>query len=44
VISVACALLATPTYQANAIVQVEQKVPSLPGLGDLTRTLGASSS
>lgn len=44
VVSVAYALLATPIYQANAIVQVEQKVPSLPGLSDLTQTLGASSS
>lgn len=43
-VSVAYALLATPIYQANAIVQVEQKVPSLPGLSDLTQTLGASSS
>jgi len=44
VISVAYALLATPVYQANAIVQVEQKVPNLPGLSALTQTLGASSS
>lgn len=44
VISVAYALLATPIYQANAIVQVEQKVPNLPGLTALSQTLGASSS
>jgi tyrosine-protein kinase Etk/Wzc len=43
-ISVAYALLATPIYQANAVVQVEQKTPQLPGLADLTQTLGASSS
>ncbi|QWT20725.1 polysaccharide biosynthesis tyrosine autokinase [Bacillus sp. NP157] len=44
VVSVAYAILATPVYQANAIVQVEQKVPNLPGLSALTQTLGASSS
>ncbi|MFK2874986.1 polysaccharide biosynthesis tyrosine autokinase [Dyella lipolytica] len=43
VISVAYALLATPIYQASAVVQVEQKVPSLPGLSALTQTLGAAS-
>lgn len=44
VFSVGYALLATPVYQANAIVQVEQKVPSLPGLSDIASTLGASAS
>lgn len=44
VVSVAYALLATPIYQANAIVQVEQKVPDLPGLSAISQTLGASSS
>ncbi|KRE91162.1 tyrosine protein kinase [Frateuria sp. Soil773] len=44
VVAVAYALLATPIYQANAIVQVEQKVPNLPGLSALSQTLGASSS
>ncbi|WP_426690169.1 polysaccharide biosynthesis tyrosine autokinase [Rhodanobacter ginsengiterrae] len=44
VVSVAYALLATPIYQANAIVQVEQKVPSLPGLSDIASTLGSSTS
>jgi len=44
VVSVAYALLATPIYQANAVVQVEQKVPDLPGLSAITQTLGASSS
>lgn len=44
VISVAYAVLATPIYQADAVVQVEQKVPDLPGLSAITQTLGASSS
>ena len=44
VLSVAYAILATPIYQANAMVQVEQKVPDLPGLSAITQTLGASSS
>lgn len=44
VVALAYALLATPIYQANAIVQVEQKVPNLPGLSALSQTLGASSS
>jgi tyrosine-protein kinase Etk/Wzc len=43
-VSVAYVLLATPIYQANALVQVEQKVPDLPGLSAITQTLGASSS
>lgn len=42
--SVAYALLATPIYRANAVVQVEQKVPELPGLSAISQTLGASSS
>lgn len=37
-------LLATPIYQATAIVQVEQKTPSLPGLSDLTQSLGTTAS
>ena len=44
VLSVAYAILATPIYQANAMVQVEQKVPDLPGLSAISQTLGASSS
>ncbi|MEI7035742.1 polysaccharide biosynthesis tyrosine autokinase [Fulvimonas yonginensis] len=44
VFSVLYVTLATPVYEATATVQVEQKVPSLPGLDDLTQTLGASSS
>ncbi|MBB6186547.1 polysaccharide biosynthesis tyrosine autokinase [Rhodanobacter sp. MP7CTX1] len=43
-ISVVYAVLATPIYEADAIVQVEQKVPDLPGLSAITQTLGASSS
>ena len=42
--SVAYALLATPIYQATGLVQVEQKVPELPGLSAISQTLGASSS
>jgi tyrosine-protein kinase Etk/Wzc len=37
-------MLATPIYQSTAIVQVEQKTPSLPGLSDLTQSLGATAS
>ena len=44
VISVLYAVLATPIYQASAVVQVEQKTPSLPGLDDLSQTLGISTS
>jgi tyrosine-protein kinase Etk/Wzc len=44
VAGLAYALLAAPVYEADATVQVEQKVPSLPGLDDLTQTLGASTS
>ncbi|MHC1653583.1 polysaccharide biosynthesis tyrosine autokinase [Stenotrophomonas maltophilia] len=40
VIAVAYALLATPIYRADAIVQVESKVPSLPGLSDISQSLG----
>ena len=42
--SVLYVMLATPIYESTATVQVEQKVPSLPGLDDLTQTLGASTS
>jgi len=37
------ALLAKPVYQAQAMVQVESKMPSIPGLADLT-SLGGSGS
>lgn len=43
-IAVAYAVLATPIYQANGLVQVEQKVPDLPGLSAISQTLGASNS
>jgi tyrosine-protein kinase Etk/Wzc len=43
VLSIAYALLATPIYQATAVVQVEHEVPNLPGLSALTQTLEASS-
>ncbi|GAB2579436.1 polysaccharide biosynthesis tyrosine autokinase [Dyella jejuensis] len=44
IIAVLYSVLATPIYQASASVQVEQKTPSLPGLSDLTQTLGISTS
>ncbi|SEV93084.1 polysaccharide biosynthesis tyrosine autokinase [Luteibacter sp. 329MFSha] len=37
-------VFATPIYQATAVVQVEQKTPSLPGLSDLTQSLGTTGS
>jgi len=43
-LSVAYAVLATPVYEADALIQVEQKVPDLPGLSAITQTLGSSSS
>lgn len=42
-VSVAYALLAKPIYRADAIIQVESKVPSLPGLADISQSLGVSS-
>lgn len=43
--AVAYALLAPPVYQAQAIVQVESKLPSIPGLSDLSSLgLGTASS
>lgn len=45
VVSAAYALLATPIYQAQSMVQVESKMPSIPGLSDLSSLgLGGSSS
>jgi tyrosine-protein kinase Etk/Wzc len=41
-LSLGYALLAAPVYQANAMVQVEQKIPSLPGLSDLSELAGDS--
>jgi len=43
VCGVAYAVLAAPVYQAQAMVQVESKMPSIPGLADLT-SLGGSGS
>ncbi|WP_182267683.1 polysaccharide biosynthesis tyrosine autokinase [Stenotrophomonas maltophilia] len=40
VISAVFAVLSTPIYRADAIVQVEPKVPSLPGLSDISQSLG----
>ena len=42
--SVLYAVLATPIYQASAVVQVEKTTPSLPGLADVVQTLGMSTS
>ncbi|MFT4256206.1 MAG: polysaccharide biosynthesis tyrosine autokinase [Pseudoxanthomonas sp.] len=43
--ALAYALLAAPVYQANAIIQAESKMPSIPGLSDLSSLgLGTSSS
>jgi tyrosine-protein kinase Etk/Wzc len=43
-VAVLYALLATPIYQASAVVQVEKTAPSLPGLDDVVQTLGMSTS
>ncbi|WP_149909167.1 polysaccharide biosynthesis tyrosine autokinase [Stenotrophomonas maltophilia] len=40
---VAYALLATPVYQAQAMIQVESKVPSIPGISDLASLGGGGS-
>ncbi len=40
--SLAYALLATPIYRADAIIQVESKVPTLPGLSALSQSLGVT--
>ncbi|EML7989009.1 polysaccharide biosynthesis tyrosine autokinase [Stenotrophomonas maltophilia] len=40
VAAAAYALLATPIYRADAIVQVEPKMPTLPGLSDISQSLG----
>ncbi|KSW23380.1 MULTISPECIES: polysaccharide biosynthesis tyrosine autokinase [unclassified Pseudomonas] len=42
-VGVAYALLATPIYRSDAIVQVEPKKPSIPGLSDMGDLLGAQS-
>ena len=43
VLSVAYVLLAAPVYRAQAMVQVESKMPSIPGLSDLTSLAGGGS-
>ena len=43
VAGLAYALLASPVYQAQAMVQVESKVPSIPGLADLSSLSGGGS-
>lgn len=43
VVGTAYALLAAPVYRANAIIQVEQKKPGIPGLSDMSDLLGAQS-
>jgi tyrosine-protein kinase Etk/Wzc len=42
-LAVAYSLVATPIYQATAMVQVEQQVPNLPQLSALSQTLAAAS-
>lgn len=36
------ALLAAPAYQAQAMIQVESKMPAIPGLSDLTSLTGSA--
>lgn len=43
VLSVAYVLLTAPVYQAQAMIQVESKVPAIPGLSDLTSLTGGGS-
>lgn len=43
VLGVSYALLATPIYRANAVVQVEEKSPGLPGMSDVTEMFGGES-
>ena len=38
------AILSTPVYQAGAMLQVEEKAASLPGLEDLSEAFGSESS
>ena len=44
VIAVLVALLSTPIYQAGALLQVEEKTASLPGLEDLAEAFASESS
>ena len=43
VVSAAYVILAAPVYQAQAMIQVESKVPAIPGLSDLTSLTGGGS-
>ena len=43
-IAVVFAILSTPVYQAGAMLQVEEKAASLPGLEDLSEAFGSESS
>ncbi|NMP16494.1 polysaccharide biosynthesis tyrosine autokinase [Thalassotalea sp. Y01] len=43
VIGVIFALLQTPIYKADALVQIEQKATGVPGLGDMEELFGAES-
>ena len=44
-LGIAVAVLSTPVYQAQAVVQVESKMPSIPGLSELSSLgLGEGSS
>jgi len=43
VIGALYALTSTPVYQAQAMVQVESKMPTIPGLADLTSLAGSGS-
>ena len=44
ILSVAVALISTPIYQAGALLQVEEKTASLPGLEDLAEAFASESS
>jgi tyrosine-protein kinase Etk/Wzc len=43
IVGTAYALLASPVYQAQSMVQVESKVPAIPGISDLA-SMGAATS
>lgn len=43
VLGVSYALIAEPVYQANSVIQVEEKSPSLPGMSDVTDMFGGES-
>ncbi len=43
VLSVVYAVLASPVYRAQAMVQIESKMPAIPGLSDLTSLGGGGS-